>query len=121
MTNEQLEVARRILELADSAKEALDYVVSKVHYDYESAHHMLVSVVVAFAEIEAVLPIVDFVDMNSIQEAGASLQEGFRYYVERSEAHDYGVLAEVLRLILVPRLDAWHRVINGALRPYLVS
>lgn len=122
MNNEQIDVARRILELADSAKEGLDYAISRSREgDYASAIHVLTDVVAAFAQIEEALPIVELAEDGPVREAGVSLQEGFRHFLERSEAPDHAMLVNVMDLTLLPRYEEWHRMLIEALRPHLVS
>lgn len=122
VSGEQFEVARRILQLADSAKEGLEYAVSKSdEADFESAVQMLSDVVAAFAEIEAALPVLHVVRTPAVRKSAEALQDGFGYCLGASETHDYAVLSEVLRVTLVPRFNAWYRAINETLRLHVLS
>jgi len=122
MNPAQLDVMRRILELATSAREGLEYVNGKHREgDFESAARVLTDVVACFAQIQEALPVVGLTDDNAVHEAGASLQEGFRQYVESYEVRDYAALLNITELTLLPRYTAWQEALERALRPHLAS
>jgi|SRR5690606_15635585 len=122
MNPAQLDVMRRILELATSAREGLDYVNGKNHEgDFESAASVLTDVIASFAQIQEALPVIGLADDNPVHKAGATLQEGFRQYVEAYEARDHAALLNIIELTLLPRYTAWQEALEQALRPYLAS
>lgn len=122
MNPAQMDVIRRILELATSAREGLDYVNGKNREgDFESAARVLTDVIASFAQIQEALPVVGFTGDNPVQEAGVSLQEGFRQYLESFEARDHAALLNITELTLLPRYTAWQEALERALRPHLAS
>lgn len=122
MNPAQMDVMRRILELADSAREGLDYVNEKNREgDFESAAQVLTDVIAAFAQIHEAFPIVGLSDDEVVGAATASLQEGFRHYLDRYEARDHTALRDITELTLLPRYRTWQEALEQALRPHLAS
>jgi hypothetical protein len=122
VNNEQIDVVRRILDLADTVKEGLDYAdVKGLEGDLISAIRMFANVVEAFAEIEEALPVVGLAENNHVQNAGASLKEALNDYLECLEDSDRVALANIMSLSLLPRYEDWHRALDRALRPHIAS
>jgi len=116
MNAQQLDVIRRILDLATSARVELEYVSDKNREgNFESAARVLTDVIASFVQIQEALPVVGLTGENPVQEASALLQEGFRYYVERYEVRDYAALRNITELTLLPRYKTWQEALEQAL------
>jgi len=122
MNPAQMDIMQRTLELAASAREGLDYVNDKNREgDFESAARVLTDVIASFAQIQEVFPLIGLGDNPTVEAATASLQEGFRQYLERYEARDHAALLHITQLTLLPRYTAWQEALEQALRPHLAS
>lgn len=89
--------------------------------DFESAARVLTDVIASFAQIQEALPVVGLTGDHPVHEAGTSLQEGFRQYLESYEARDHAALLNMTELTLLPRYTAWQEALERALRPHLAS
>lgn len=114
----QIDVIRRILELASSAREGLEYVDGRSREgDLAMAAQVLTDVIAAVAQIQEAFPVAGLADNDAVQAATLSLQDGFRQYLHSLEAQDQAALAEIPGSILLPRYIAWQEALEQALRP----
>lgn len=136
MTVDRMDVIRRTLELAETAREGLAYVEGQNREgNFEGAFHVLTDVVAAFAEIGnslSVLKLEEFEQAEAesgdgepleknLSTLGESVQTAFRQYVELFEAQDWAPLLEFTEVTLFPRYVAWNEVLERILRPRLAT
>lgn len=122
---QQLDVMKRVLELAETASEGLEHIhqrQSKGHHPNDTAA-LFADVVHAFAQIEETIDraLPALKDTAELTAQTNTLRDGLQWMTAAYEGtSDMSPLA-TLQFTLLPRYESWHEALRLAIRPHLVS
>lgn len=121
---QQREVMRRVLGLADTTLEGLRHIQQrqlKGHHPDETTT-LCADVVHAFAEIEEAihrgLPPLDTGDLVAQTN---TLREGLHWMTAAYEGNSDMRLLATLQFTLLPRFESWHEALQRVIRPHFAS
>ena len=117
------DVAKRLLELAETGLEGLEYVKEQNGQgNFEQAMSVFTDVIHSFSEIENVL------NTNQPEQGDAdlataieSLRDGFNWMVKAYESQEQGGTLGIMQLTLIPRYKSWQEELEKSLGRYIVS
>ena len=117
------DLAKRLLELAETGLEGLEYVKKQNGQgNFEQAMSVFIDVLHSFSEIENVLnmnqPEEGYADLASATE---SLRDGFNWMVKAYESQEQSGTLEIMQLTLIPRYKSWQEELEKSLSRYIVS
>ena len=117
------DIAEKLLELAETGLEGLDYVEGQNWQgNFGQAMSVFADVVHSFSEIENVLntnqPQEGYADLAS---ATTSLRDGFNWMVRAYESQEQGGTLGIMQLTLIPRYKNWQEELEKGLSRYIVS
>ena len=117
------DLAKRLLELAETGLEGLEYVKGQNGLgNFEQAMSVFTDVLHSFSEIENVLnmnqPEEGYADLASATE---SLRDGFNWMVKAYESQEQSGTLEIMQLTLIPRYKSWQEELEKSLSRYIVS
>ena len=102
------DVAGRLLELAQTGLEALEYVQEQTGQgNYEGAISVFTDVLHSFSEIEDVLDSNHIAGVAELASATESLRDGFDWMVKAYAGGKQGDTLDIVQLTLIPRYQRW--------------
>jgi len=117
------DLAKRLLELAETGLEGLEYVKEQNGQgNFEQAMSVFADIIHSFSEIENVLntnqPEEGYAGLASATE---SLRDGFNWMVKAYESQEQGGTLGIMQLTLIPRYKSWQEELEKSLSRYIVS